>query len=48
MNEIDFLTKENKKIKENCEEIKEIRKKSTDDLFFLEVKARKIIKLQVS
>jgi len=43
MNEIEYLSEENNKLKINfVDEIKKIQKKQANDLFFLEVKALEI------
>jgi len=48
MNEIEYLSEENNKLKINfVDEIKKIQKKQANDLFFLEVKALEITKIQV-
>ena len=48
LNEIQLYSEENHQLKSNfISDIKKIQKKQADDLFFLEIKSREIMQIQV-
>ena len=48
INEIQLYSEENHQLKSNfISDIKKIQKKQADDLFFLEIKSREIMQIQV-